>query len=667
MIFRDFTTLTLKSSTLGESPPPAPRACFGRDELIGEIIDLAVNLTPIALTGAGGIGKTSIALTVLHHDRIKEKFGEDRRFIRCDQFPASRANILRRLSKVIGADVENPGDLSPLRPFLTSKEMVIVLDNAESILDPQGAGGQGIYAAVEELSRFSNICLFITSRITTIPPDCRTFETPTLSMRAARDAFYWIYTYDRQSDFVDDILEQLDFHPLSATLLATVAHQNKWDNSRLAKEWSQRQTGALQKGYNKSLSHAIELSLASSMFGELGPDARGLLEVIAFFPQGIDENNLDWLFPTVSDRATIFDTFCVLSLTHRNNGFITMLAPLRDYLRPQDPMSSPLLCATKDRYFTRMDVELNPGTPVFRKSRWIGSEDLNVEHLLDVFTSADANTDGAWNACANFMSHLRQHKPRRTVLSQKIEGLPDGHQYKTLCLFNLAHLLYLFGDFVERKRILNYILKLEREGGSGHSVARILANLAETNRMLGLHKEAIQQAKEASEMYHRVGIIASRVWCLTSLAWSLYYDGQLDAAKEATSQVIDLLPEKGQEHLACQSHRILGEIYRSEGERDKAIHHLETALAIVSPLGLHDQLSWIHYALARLFLDEREFDSAQTHVEQAKSHAVEGTYKLVSRCSYRLGFGISKAGSKRPGPRLCAPPRRIRKLVWRRI
>jgi len=39
----------------------------------------------VALFGAGGIGKTSIALAALHHQDIVLEFGKNRRFVPCDE------------------------------------------------------------------------------------------------------------------------------------------------------------------------------------------------------------------------------------------------------------------------------------------------------------------------------------------------------------------------------------------------------------------------------------------------------------------------------------------------------------------------------------------------------------------------------------------------------
>ena len=82
-------------------------------------------------------------------------------------------------------------------------------------------------------------------------------KVETLSTSAARDTLYNIYKYGERSELVNDILRQLDFHPLSVTLLVTVAHQCTWDNNRLVREREERQTGMLQTGHKASLATTI--------------------------------------------------------------------------------------------------------------------------------------------------------------------------------------------------------------------------------------------------------------------------------------------------------------------------------------------------------------------------------------------------------------------------
>jgi tetratricopeptide (TPR) repeat protein len=504
--------------------------------------------------------------------------------------------------------------------------MIIVLDNAESILDPQGADAQEIYAVVEELSQFGNICLCITSRITTIPSNCKTLDIPTLSMEAALNTFYQIHQNTEQSDLVCKILEQLDFHPLSTTLLATVACHNKWDTSRLIREWERQRTAVLHTKHSKSLAATIELSLSSPTFQELGPDAHDLLRIIAFFPQGVDENNLDWLFPTTSNRTDIFDTFCILSLAYRSNGFITMLAPLRDHLSPKDPTSSPLLCTTKNQYFSRLSIEIYPGKPGFDEAQWIKSEDVNVEHLLDIFT--DANLDDAWAACHHFMEHLVFHKQRLVTLGPKIRGLPDDHPSKPKCLFQLSKLFFIAGKFVESKQLFIRTLQLWREQGDDSWVARTLGGISLANQELGLIKEGIQQLKEALEICEQLGDISGQARSLCQLACLLGSDRQFDAAEVAALQVIDRFSGKDEQCLVCKCYRVLGTVCHIKGKTEEAIDHLNAALGIAS-FNWNDEVFFIHCGLAQVFFDQGRFDDAHAHIEHAKSYTVDIPYLLA--------------------------------------
>ena len=513
-----------------------------------------------------------------------------------------------------------------MRPFLSSKEMLIVLDNTESILDPQGPSARKIYAVVEELTQLSNLCVCITSRISTVPAHCETIPIPTLSTEAALDTFHRIYKHGERSSQINDILEQLDCHPLSITLLATVAQYNRWNASRLTMEWERRRTRVLDVQHSGSLRTTIRLSLDSPMFRELGSHARKLLEAVAFFPQGVNEKNASWLFSTIPDTPNLLDTFCALSLTYRNEGYIMMLAPLRDHLCPKDIASFPLLKTAKENYFTRLSGEVYPGMPDFEEARWITTEDINVEHLLDVLTTVEAKSESVWDACARFMAQLYWHKPRLITLGPKIKALPDNHPSKPQCLFDLSRLFDSVGNFVESKQLLGHSLKLWRERRDYFRVARTLENLSETNRGMRLYEEGIRQAKEASGIFERVGEVAEQATSLIALAWLLCDSNQIKAAEEAGSRAINLLPEEGKELHVCQAHRVLGQVYRSKGETKKAIHHWEMAMGIAFSLNMVDELFWLNFALTDLYSEQGELGDAQTCLGNAKSLAVNNAY-----------------------------------------
>ena len=306
-----------------------------------------------------------------------------------------------------------------------------------------------------------------------------------------------------------------------------------------------------------------------------------------------------------------------------------MLAPLRDYLRPRDPTSSPLLATTKEHYFAQLSRTFSTGDPNFEEVRWILLEDANLEHLLDVFTSIDSNSEAVWEACDKFMYQLYWHKPRLVVLGPKIEALPDNHPSKPICLWRLSCLFDSTGNLMERQRLLAHTLTLWREREDDFWIAQTLWALSDTNRHLDLLEEGIQQAKEGSDIFERLGNTAKQAECLTELAWLLSDDGQIDAAEEAALRAIDLLPEEGENLMVCQGHRVLGDISLSKGELGKAVHHLEVALGVASSSKLVTQLFWIHFGLATVFSAEGNFRDAHTHIERAKSHVLNDTYLLA--------------------------------------
>ena len=319
--------LTLPPSFL--SFPQAPANFLGRGAILEDLLNFAERSASLTLFGPGGIGKTAIALTLLHHNRITSKFGAHRHFIACDYLQNSVDSFLSCLFEAIGAP--RPADMAQFHSCLeTVPPCILVLDGVDSILDPRASEAAEIATVIEELSQHPGFCLLATSRMDVKIPDFRHVEVSTLPADVARGVFHG-HCGLRRSAAIDGLLAELDFHPLSITLLAGAVSNNGWDEPALLKEWDDEGTNILWESDARSLAGTIESILFTPTIRELGTTARETLEAIAAYPDGVKEVKLEVTFPEIGGVWEAVNALCKFSLIYREDGFVKILAPFRLY------------------------------------------------------------------------------------------------------------------------------------------------------------------------------------------------------------------------------------------------------------------------------------------------------------------------------------------------
>ena len=105
---------------------------------------MEVDGTHLTILGSGGIGKTSIALSILHDPRIRAKFmEEDCHFIICETF-TSGAHLVDALAQALGVKAPTSGQSESkhldalhwhLKQNYSACSVLLVLDNFETLWD----------------------------------------------------------------------------------------------------------------------------------------------------------------------------------------------------------------------------------------------------------------------------------------------------------------------------------------------------------------------------------------------------------------------------------------------------------------------------------------------------------------------------------------------------
>jgi tetratricopeptide (TPR) repeat protein len=458
-----------------EAPPPRPSIFFGREGFLHEVLGLLLGheRSHVVLIGPGGIGKSSLAKAILNDPVVEAKFKDRRFFIRFDNLLSSQITyniFIECIARTLGVAVSASGGHREISDFLRSGDILIVLDNAETFLDCKATEEiPHINRAIAEFGDYSSVTILITSRVRKLPHDLvyALREVPPLDKGPAIETFTQVYLQNisHSPSILELILDSVAYHPLSINLLAHTGEENQWSVEEIFAHWGVQHTRLLCTGYRKddSLGQAIKLSLSSPSVKALGDAVRGVSRIIAFFPQGVLREKVREVFPTVIGIEEIINVLLKQSLLLCNNGFVTMLAPIRLYLCDACPQLD-LLPAAREYYYRELSVD--PSTVVAR-------EDINVESLIvyDLSShSADDELEAVISACEAFIYALCNSTCRSISLRPVIDGLdaslsPFRKGLQLRCYTALAFLANRQNDLANALQLeqLRYDLAVELE------------------------------------------------------------------------------------------------------------------------------------------------------------------------------------------------------------
>ncbi|KAJ7347561.1 hypothetical protein DFH08DRAFT_936977 [Mycena albidolilacea] len=320
--------------------PSEPKIFHGRDPELSDILQLFHQNTPrIAILGAGGMGKTSLAQAVIHHPEIVARYGLLRFFVTCDSITTEV-----QLAALIGAHLglESRKDLTrPVFNHLSrSLPTLLILDNFETPWEPRESRGD-VEEFLSLLTDVKHLALMITMRGAERPAKVswsRPFLRPLTPLEhdAALQTFHDIADGLDQSE-VDKILSLADNMPLAINLLAHLVDSEGC--SDVLARWEQEKTTLISAGHDRrsNLEFSISLSLLSPRINTV-PGTQELLSLLSILPDGLSDTELlqsRLPIPNILECKTAL-VRTALAYTDRQKR-TKVLVPIREYVHKIQP------------------------------------------------------------------------------------------------------------------------------------------------------------------------------------------------------------------------------------------------------------------------------------------------------------------------------------------
>ncbi|KAH8806870.1 hypothetical protein DL96DRAFT_600741 [Flagelloscypha sp. PMI_526] len=272
--------------------PPSPKFVIGRGSVVESIVQVTTTSSEpyIAILGSGGIGKTTIATTVLHDSRITSVYPR-RYFVSSELAPTIELLEIRVADALSIPQSERGADLvSRIVDHICrdGHPVLLYIDNLESIWEIKSEQPKVDYF-LDVLSGATNrLAILVTMRGTQELKTSFPWHSTILSGLEMQDS---VTMYEKLSTksadaSAQELLSKLSGSPLAVKLFALMVKEGD-KPAQLLSSWNEHGAGALEIGGKHRLS-SLEQSIHLSVFSpRIDDNARLVLGFMALLPDGL--------------------------------------------------------------------------------------------------------------------------------------------------------------------------------------------------------------------------------------------------------------------------------------------------------------------------------------------------------------------------------------------